>query len=139
MACGLYLCIFGVQILDMCGYCVLKLTFQEGAGASSWQARSIKTLRSQTNESAFLSPLQVFSRAWPATLYFLLLTFLSFILLAFFCISLLPAFLVFLSLCNFDIPVLNTLTATGVEFWKFPDWKIMSISFAFCALCVLMY
>ena len=115
MACGLYLCIFGVQILDMCGYCVLKLTFQEGAGASSWQARSVKTLQSQTNESAFLSPVQVFSRERPATLYFLRLTFLYFLLLTVLYFS--PPSILCISLpCNFNIPVLNTLTATGVQF-----------------------
>ena len=131
------ICVYLESKFWTCVYYVLKLTFQEGAGASCWQARSVKTLRSQTNESAFLSPLQVFSRAWPATLCFLLLTFLYFLLLTLLYLS--PPSILCISLpCNFNIPVLNTLTAKGVEFWKFPDWKIMSISFAFCALCVLM-
>ena len=120
------ICVYLESNFWTCVYCVLKLTFQEGAGASSWQARSVKTLRSQINESAFLSPLQVFSRAWPATLYFLLLTFLYFLLLTLLYFS--PPSILWISLpCNFNIPVLNTLTATAVQFWKFPDWKIMSI------------
>lgn len=132
------ICVYLESKFWTCVYCVLKLTFQEGAGASSWQARSVKTLQSQTNESAFLSPIQVFSCAWPANLYILLLTFLYFLLLTVLYFS--PPSILCISLpCNFNIPVLNTLAATGVQFWKFPDWKIMSISFAFCALCMLMY